>query len=162
MLNRRGAVVAIVLGLFTLAAPRVGESDRTESRAIGVLRAIVSAESAYAAANGGRYGMLECLAGASCTSSARSASFLEPGLATLRERDGYRFAFHPVPEQRSADRRDRAALMRFAVVAVPVDARQGGDRSLCVDDRELISVTGAGTAPRVERGRCGDTNRLRP
>ena len=35
---------AIVVTLFMVAAPRVGEGDRSESRAIGTIRAVTSAE----------------------------------------------------------------------------------------------------------------------
>jgi len=158
IVNRRGSGVIIVLGLFALMAPRVGESDHSESRAIGSIRAIVSAESAYAATHGGRFATLACLGDPACNpSDVGTAPFLSPDLATTRGHDGYRFAFYPHPDPDPA-RSARTALTRFAVAAVPVDRETKGRRPFCADDRGVVYVTSARVAPRVEHGRCLDTS----
>jgi len=160
--NRRGTGVVIVLGLFALAAPRVGESDHSESRAIGSIRAIVSAESGYAAAHGGRFATLDCLNDPACNlADVAFAPFLSPDLAGTREHEGYRFELSPdgVP---GADGRSRSTLTHFAVVARPVNGGTKRSRGFCADDRGVIYVTDPQIAVHAEGGRCLDTrNTLR-
>ena len=147
----------VLLGLFALGAPRVGEGNRSQARAIGSIRAIVSAELAYASANGGKYGVLECLTDPSCKPlSGNHSRFLEPSVAATPDRDGYHFEFHPHPDS-GPERISGFALTSFAVVAVPADAGMARGRAFCGDDRQLIYVTDGGVTPRVERGRCIDT-----
>lgn len=154
--NRRGTGVLVVCGLFALTASWVGESDRRESRAISAMRAIVSAESAYAAAHDGRFASLDCLVDAECTGS--TAPLLSPDLTIPHEDGGYRVEFHPGAGP-GADRRARAALTRFAVSAVPATREVTSHRSFCVDDRGVIYVSEPGSASRVDHGRCLDTHR---
>jgi hypothetical protein len=160
IVNRRVMAAAVLLVLIALAAPRVGEGNRSEAQAIGSIRAIVSAESGYASANGGNYGLLECLTDPSCKPSLGDhPRFLEPSLATTPDRNGYHFEFHPDPDPAPSERSSRLALARFAVVAVPADAGTARGRGFCADDRQLIYVTEAGVTPRAERGRCIDTSK---
>jgi len=157
MVNRHGTGIAVVFGLFALAAPGVGESDRSHSRAIGVIRAIVSAESVYAEVRGGRFATVDCLADPACgATDVAFAPLLSPDLAVLQEHDGYRFEFYPTPDPRW-DRRARAALTRFAVAAVPASHATKSKRAFCGDDRGVVYVTVAGRIPLVEQGRCADT-----
>ena len=158
--DRRVIAAIIVIGLFVFATPRLGERNRSEARAISSIRAIVSAELAYASLNSGNYGMLECLADPSCQPSlANHTRFLDPRLAAARDRDGYHFEFHPHPDPGPSARSSRPLLMRFAVVALPADADMARGHGFCSDDRQVIYVTDNGVAPRVERGRCIDTNK---
>ena len=157
---RRAAAVVVLLCALALGAPGVGEPDRPESTALGVIRAIQSGELAYAAINGGYYDTLECVAGPSCVPGVRSArAFVDPDLAAARERRGYRFEFHagPAPAPGSDERRSRSAVTRFAVVAIPLAAQAAEHRAFCGDDTGAIYFTRVGTVPRVEGGRCLDT-----
>ena len=62
-------VAATVIVLLAVAAPRVGEPDRSEGRAISTVRAITSEEDVGAAA------------------------------AAIRDHDGYHFEFHEYPNE---------------------------------------------------------------
>ena len=158
--DRRVLAATILIGLFVFATPRLGERNRSEARAISSIRAIVSAELAYASANSGHYGMLECLTDPSCQPSlGNHTRFLEPGVAAAPDRDGYHFEFHPHPDPGPSARSSRLSLARFAVVAMPADADTARGHGFCSDDRQLIYVTDSGVTPRVERGRCIDTNK---
>jgi hypothetical protein len=160
--RRTVATLAVILGLAVFA-PRVGERDRTEAYVVGVLRAIVSGEMAYASTYG-YYGTLACLASASCVPDARIAepAFLSPDLAAAKERRGYRLEFHEGPRAPapSDSLRSRPRMTAFAVVAFPVNPGAGKRRSFCADDRQLIYVTPEPSIPRVEAGRCVDTANL--
>lgn len=153
------AVAAVVLALI-LWAPRVGEPDRSEAIAIGRLRAILSAEQAYASANSGLFNTPACLAMPSCASGTDQPvrAFLGPGVDTGLDRGGYYVQFHPGPKAERPTRRDSStALTRFAVVAIPTDPRASGRRAFCADDRGTVYVEVGGVEPRVEAGRCLDT-----
>ena len=155
------AGVVTLCGVVVLA-PRVGERDRTEANVIGALRAIVTGELAYESANGGYYETLSCLSSQSCIPGRVGGPyvFLDPALAASREWRGYRLEFHagPPPENQSARPRSASAMTRFALAAVPVDTADARRRAYCADDRQTIYFTPAGTVPRVESGRCLDTN----
>jgi hypothetical protein len=160
IMDRRVIAAAVGLGLLALAARRIGERNRSEARAISSIRAIVTAELAYASAKSGKYGMLECLVEPSCKpSGSRNTPFLEPSLAAMSDRDGYHFEFHPYPDPGPSERMPSMALTSFAVVAVPADAGTAHGRSFCGDDRQLIYTTEGGATPRVEGGRCVDTSK---
>jgi hypothetical protein len=155
MPRRRIVAAAVVLGLFVLLAPRIGERHGSEAHAISSIRAIVSAELAFASMNSGRYGLLECLADRSCRPSTVSQPWLlESRLAAAADRNGYRFEFHPYPDALRLEPSPRVRLTRFAVVAVSLDA---GNKGFCGDDRQVIYVTNDRVAPRVDGGRCLDT-----
>ena len=91
-MTRVAAAIVLALVLFTV---RTGEPDRTESMAIGALRAVVSGERAYASLNHGYFDTLECLATPSCVTGPSRAlqPFLAPSMVTPMERRGYRFEF---------------------------------------------------------------------
>lgn len=133
---RRTTVFVVAVCTVVLMAARVGESDRTESSAIGTVRAILSAEMAYASMNGGYYDTFECLASGSCGGGIPSlGTFLDRELAATKQRRGYRFEFHagPSTESRQEQHRSRSATTRFAVVATPVNAGPQR-RAFCGDD----------------------------
>jgi hypothetical protein len=159
---RSALIAAVVLCTFALTARNVGEPDRdrAEPGAIGAVRAIQSGELAYASINEGYYDTLECLAAQSCVPGVRGErAFLDPDLAATKERNGYRFEFHggPRAEPRSDQRTSRSAITRFAIVAIPLNPRPVQRRAFCGDDTRSIYFTSGGTVPRVEAGRCLDT-----
>ena len=148
--------VAIALGSVVLAAPRVGERDNSEARAIGMIRAVTSAETAYAAFHGERYTILDCLAHRACSGLGDGALFLERGWATTREQDGFHFEFFAGP---GAATDTPSAITSFAIVAVPRDAGRRTRRAFCADDRAVVYESPPGITPRVARGRCVDTSK---
>jgi hypothetical protein len=94
-MRRTAATAAIVLALIVFA-PRAGEPDRSESIAIGTLRAVVSGEKAYASAHNGYFDTPACLAALSCIpgTDRLERPYLAPNLATGLERRGYQVQFH--------------------------------------------------------------------
>jgi hypothetical protein len=147
---RAGTVTAVVL-TFAVTTKRVGEGDRSESRAIGTMRAITSAQDAYRNVTG-HYESLECLASARC-----APGLGHPFLGGLRspEWSGYRIEFHPGAPAASAPRPiSQSAMTGFAAVAVPISAARQQHRAFCVDASGVIQVTAPGGAPRVEAARC--------
>ncbi len=156
---RRTTVALVALCAVVLMSAHVGESDRTESSAIGTVRAILAGELTYASMNEGYYGTFECLASASCSGGVVGVgTFLDRELAATKQRRGYRFEFHAGPSAESGQdqRRSRSALTRFAVVATPMNAGTQR-RAFCGDDTGVIYFTMGETMPRVEAGRCLDT-----
>lgn len=158
-MRRTIACSAIMLGA-ALFAPPVGERDRSESAAIGAVRAVVSAEASYAVLNGGYYDTLECLTTSACIPGIGQDQrpFLDPSLAASRRPRGYRLEFHPGPEAEGGAGREvsATAMTRFALVAVPVAAGAGPRRAFCGDDSGSIYLTSGGQVPRVAAGRCLD------
>ena len=150
---RRITVAASVIILLGVAAPRVGEPDRSESRAIGTIRAIVSAELAYAAVNDGHYVTPACLGNPAC---APAFDRLDPVSAAGGDHGGYHFAFEPYSDRKSGEQ-SFSAFSNFAVVAVPLKMGAVRHRSFCADDRGLLYVIEP-PQPRIERGRCLDTS----
>jgi type II secretory pathway pseudopilin PulG len=162
-------VVAIlsVFGIGMLAAIAIPSLLRArvaanEAAAIGDLRTVLSAEVAYASANGNYPDRLECLIGPSkCIPgyAANAPVFLSPAMATETRR-GYAFQFHPGPpaptEVMAQGKISASSLSGFAYLAVPINQNATGIRSFCVDGSgricassgpEGVSVSGA-TCPR--------------
>jgi hypothetical protein len=162
-MRRTAATAAIVLALIVFA-PRAGEPDRSESIAIGTLRAVVSGEKAYASAHNGYFDTPACLAALSCIPGTGRVErpYLAPNLANVAtglERRGYQVQFHPGPTaERESGKQSPTAMTRFAVAAVPTDPMTSRRRAFCADDRGTIYVTTSGTGPNVDIGRCLDTS----
>lgn len=152
-------VTAALLVAFAINAPPIGEGDRSESIAIGLLRAVTSAEAAHFE-NHGRYATLDCLV----LRSERSGPRLNPLVARLEPHAGYRFEFFHVtptdgpPPARGGDRRCTAPITSFAIIAVPATRHGSRYRSFCADGRNTVYVTPAGQVPRVEGAHCVDTS----
>jgi type IV pilus assembly protein PilA len=138
------ALVAILL-VAAIAIPSLlrARMAANESAAIGQLRAIVSAETSYAAMNGGLYDDLDCLmAPAKCIPGAASASpLLDPQLSekTLR---GYRFRFFagakPEPGTVDPSKVSPSSVASFSVVAEPLKEGATGTRIFCGESTGVI------------------------
>ena len=144
-LLRAGGAAAVLAGVLAVTTTPVGEGDRSRQRAIAIVRAIQTAQSAYRDITG-HYDTLECLAGRECESGARRI-LLAPVLARLEDRHGYRFQFHPSP-----------GIETFAVTAVPLGAADTVRPSFCGDDTGALHVIGDGSTPRIEAGRCAQSS----
>lgn len=132
-----------------------------ESPVIGDARSVLSAQTAYASANGGFYDTLECLAAPrSCIPgyAAGGPSFIDESLASLGSRHGYAGRFHPGPRP-SAQEIEKAgasptSVRAFAYVLVPEKPGETGVRSFCVDSQGVLCSRLDGTMPPISDGRC--------
>jgi hypothetical protein len=161
---RRAAAVVVFLGTFAVLEERIRESNHAEANGIGLIRAVISGESSYAAAYG-YYDRLECLASPrSCVPGVTSPTqFVPPDVATSRgEIRFYRFELHAGPRATSAggSSKSPSAMTRYAVVAVPLISSPRKYRAFCGDDRQVIYQTTDGAVPRVADGRCVDTTHV--
>lgn len=125
-------------------------SASPESLVLGDLRSIVSGEVAYASANDGAFGRLECLAApAKCGHPADSPIFLDPILASLQVKHGYKRSFIAgAPGKGKPD----PGIKGYVIVATPERVRSGSSRGFAADESGLICVTPDGTAPPIVNG----------
>ena len=143
----------VILGFGGLLIPSFSHGPRFESRVIGEMRDLVSAQSAYSWSNEGLYGALECLpAPAGCLRGHSGPAFLDARmLAPVRHR--YRHSFHPGPPGQGTN--GARGFSSYAYVAVPLKpGRAYTVRSFCVDDSGAIRYDGEGGVPQVSEGRC--------
>ena len=139
-------MVAVIGMVAAIAIPSLlrARVAANESAAIGDIRSVIAAESAYAHASGNAYGTLECLQGpGQCLAGHQgNTAFLSPQLA-VGQRSGYRRTLHLREDQGS-----------FAYVAVPLAPGQTGVRGFCGDARGVICFTVDGQPPQVVNGEC--------
>ena len=147
------APVCTLLVVLFVFPPRVGEERPVDAEAIGVLRAVVTAEQGYAARHRGRFTTPSCLSAAACAGG--DAPMLDPAVATLPDRGGYRFTFHPVASAGA----DSRALTGYAITARPIDEAASHLRAFCADDSGQIVWSRAAVPPTVRDGRCHTTAR---
>jgi hypothetical protein len=164
------AIVAIganlcILGVAAIALRsllRVKVTAR-ESTVLDDIRTMISAQAAYSQHNDGHYEpRLECLAEpATCLpyDAKDRGPFLEPSLASLQAKAGYRRTFHPGPlgTPRPAGRGQPrpSGITSFAYTASPDVPGVTGMRGFCGDSTGLICFTRDGREPGVTpAGRC--------
>ena len=159
--------VAVALGMLTaaaIAAPPVGDPGRTESRAIGLLRGVQTAE-ALQFSNHGYYDTLLCLASEPCVKSQGEGpayqGLVAADVAALKEFHGYRLFFYSGPRSSVAAKSPLATpLQAYAMVLVPkkTDAEPEYP-ALCGDSTGRIYWTRGATIPHVMDGLCQDISR---
>ena len=142
-----GFTVAAVLAL---AQVRVDRSESgAQASAIGSLRAIASAQSTYAAGNGG---YARSLAALSTPCPGQSAGFISPDFSNdPTVKSGYEIRLEPVPPA-AASRSDchgQPTASAYYATAVPVSRGAADTRAFAVDQNQVIwySVTGVAPAP---------------
>jgi type II secretory pathway pseudopilin PulG len=144
-------VVAMIGIIAAIAIPSLlrARMSANESAALGDVRAVAAAESAYArAANA--YGPMPCLvAPGPCVVGFQGTPFLPEALAA-EVKGGYRRALRVGPAGQS-----------FVFVATPVTPGQTGLRSFCTDSEQTLC---ASTEPEFERASVSacDRSRCRP
>jgi hypothetical protein len=158
----------VVLGLIAVAVAVVMVSSwRAASPGmvggLGDLRGFMSAEHAYASANGGYFDHPSCLAApARCIPGYPAANpvFIDGALSRLEPALGYTFQFHSGPAPSPGDveraRASKSSLTAFALVALPLPG-SSQRRAFCGDSSGRVCVGGEGTMPEVREGRCPDT-----
>jgi hypothetical protein len=162
---RRGLLVTLALVgalVLTIVVPalRRARSSPGEVPRLGEVHAVMSAQQAYAGVNGSFYeGQLSCLSEpCRCIPGYTGPAFLDPHLASLESKFGYKRSLHT---GRPAGRADIAAakaspssVLAFAYVVVPLEVGTTGSHAYCGDDTGILCRTDDGTMPRVENGRC--------
>ena len=122
-----GIAVLGILAAVSIPALVRARMSGNEAVAIGSLRAMTSAQAAYAASHGGQYGTLECLTSpAVCPNadgSVPTEPFLSPAAALPGPRSGYTFRLVLTTDQ-----------ARFVYWAEPDQWGTSGQRSFCVTD----------------------------
>jgi hypothetical protein len=146
----RTAIIGVTIAtVLVIAQVRVRRSDSSsEASAIGALRAIVTAQLAYAAANGGYATSLEALAG-SCEPGQHG--FISPGL-TADSRVGSAFAIRLQPGTRKPEDVDclgNPTTTAYYASAVPVQQGATTTRAFAVDQNAVIWYDTGGAAPTV-------------
>ena len=147
----RTAIIGLTIAtILVIAQARVRRSEQpsSEARAVGALRAIVTAQLAYAAANGGYAASLDALAG-SCEPGQHG--FISLGLTAdsgvgrtyfLRLQPGA-----PTPEH--VDCLGNATTAAYYASAVPVQQGATPTRAFAVDQHAVIWYDTGGSVPTV-------------
>jgi type II secretory pathway pseudopilin PulG len=122
-----------------------------EASAIGSIRAMSSAQAAFAATHEGRYGTLECLTVPSSCPNAdgtvATSPFITGAAAEPGPRSGYTFQLLLSPDQ-----------TRFVYWAEPAQAGQSGTRAFCVTETSTVQeyldyqFRGQSAPPDTEQG----------
>ena len=143
----------------TVQPPPPSSPEEGESRTIADVRVLVSAQQAYASQNGGFFDRLDCLAEPSrCLPGVPSDTplFIDPRIAALTERHGYRRRFHPgasapLPQRSNVS---PTSMLSYAYTAVPALPGRTGLRAFCADSRGDVCVAADGREPRVVDAHC--------
>jgi type II secretory pathway pseudopilin PulG len=148
-----GASIAGIVAAVAVPSLLRARVSANESSVIGDTRTVISAQAAYQTANAGWYGEMLCLGQPKlCIVGYSGPQLLDAELASLREKSGYRRAFHPGPAASTA-----RSLSAYAYTASPVRQGETGVRSFCGDATGLVCFdpTGADIVP--ENGACPST-----
>lgn len=151
--------VVAAIAIPSLLRARVSAN---EVAAIGDVRAVISAQTAYASANGGYYDTLECLATPSnCIPdyAASAPTFLDVELSQAQVKNGYRRTLYlgrPVDPRQASGPISPSSVRSYAYVAVPVNRGQTGVRSFCGDSSGRVCQAKEGRQPSVTDGQCGE------
>jgi hypothetical protein len=140
----------------TLAHARIVRNDRA---ARSRLREIVSAEVAYAAANGGLYDRPSCLMEpVACIPTYFGQPLLDSALSVSDTWQGYQFLFFagPRPEAGTVDatRVSKTSLKSFVVVARPVRPGSSGVRTYCAAAAGAMCELDAVNERELSQGVC--------
>lgn len=161
LISGLAAVATFVILTRPASHPRI---PRNEALAIANIRTLISAEKMYAAANGGLFDTVQCLAAPrDCIPGypVESSSFLEGYL--VREERTYNFGgyertfFAGLPAELTDSQRavvSPSSLTSFAYVAVPINPGLTGVRSFCGDSTGRICFAEDGSVPRISDGLC--------
>lgn len=144
-------VVAIIGIIAAIAIPSLlrARVSANESMAIGAVRSVVSAETAYAQA-AGLFGPMPCLVSpARCLAGYQGPVFLSEEMAA-ETRGGYRYTLR-VPDNGQS----------FTFLAEPVEQNRTGVRTFCADQSGIVC---AGTEPGLADASVSscDRSRCRP
>jgi hypothetical protein len=151
----------LILALLAILIPSVLRARRSPGvqGGLGEIRTLLSAENAYASANGGYFDSPSCLAApATCLPGVPGGiqAFLDRDMAEMGPHGGYSFRFcaGPAPVlQESRGKVSKGSMMAFAVVALPLEG-SGQYKAFCGDSTGRVCARGDGIMPVVESGHC--------
>lgn len=155
------AVVAFLGIIAAIAIPSLlrARVSANEAAAIGDIRTVISAQTAYASSNGGHYDSLECLARPQeCmpTYPVDGPAFLGEAYAPVKM--GYQRELLTGDPADASDvafaNLSRSSVQSFAYVAYPAVVGTTGVRSFCGDYTGRMCVYMDGSRPPVENGGC--------
>lgn len=152
----RGVRLAVSAGVivlvFLLTSMRSRQPEPSfEATAISRVRAVITAQIAYASLCGGYAESLEELSRPSCKpNAADSTRLLSPDIVANRETSAYRFELVPGADVAS----------RYAYIAVPTQMHGRTMHAFCGDDSGRIYVEVRGVRPVVRDGQCQDRGTL--
>jgi type IV pilus assembly protein PilA len=143
-------VVAIIGIIAAIAVPGLlrARMSGNEASAIGSLRAINSAEAAYASAGGGGFSVTLALLAKPCGTSTQG--FISPDLKTDPSvKSGYSvgFATAAVATTNGVDCNGTAAYASYYATAVPTSIGSTGQRGFSTSAAGTIYFLGTGAAP---------------
>ena len=149
-----GMIAAIVIPSMLRA--RVSPN---EALAIGDARQVLSAERAYAEANGGHFDTPECLsAPADCIPGYPSDGEVFVNGFVFETRHGYHREFHPGPPAAENDlafaNLSHSSMKSFAFTAYPESPGVSGVRGFCTDSSGRMCFTSDASAPTVVDAQC--------
>jgi len=154
-------LVALVGMIAAIAIPSLlrARISANEAAAIGDLRAVISAEAAYASQNGGLYDQLECLAKPQeCIPGYPPTAPVFLGEIPPVIRGGYQREFQvgfPADGSEVAFKNlSPSSVQSFVYLAYPVSPELTGKRGFCADYTARICVTMDGSPPPVVDGVC--------
>jgi hypothetical protein len=149
-----GIVAAIAIP--SLLRARVAAN---EAASIGRMRELISAETAYATANGGFYGSIDCLtAPDGCIPEYSGQPFLWLSVPFDSPMHGYRATLHlgPAvpPEVVERGQVGSSSASSYLLTLAPVTRGQTGTRAFCADASGAICFFPDGTVPPVDGEAC--------
>jgi len=145
-------VVAIILIIAAIAIPNLMRSKMAanESSAVGSMRSIVTAETAYASSWGLGYAQdltsLGSSAPGACTATSTNACLLDD-LLTSGTKSGYSFAA-------AGNTATNGVYSGFEANGTPLAVGQSGQRAFCADQSGVIRFNTTGTAIGTSAGNC--------
>jgi prepilin-type N-terminal cleavage/methylation domain-containing protein len=140
-------VVAIIGIIAAIAIPSLlrARIAANETAAVGDIRAVITAQHAYAASNSAAYGLMNCLgAPTTCGFPAGTTPFLDSNIAALNTKQGYVRSFEPGGVSSGTP---DPGLNTFAYFATPVIVAQTGSRGFGGDNSGLICADQNGALP---------------
>jgi type IV pilus assembly protein PilA len=154
-------IIPVILIVAAIAIPSLlrARVSANEAGAIGDVRTVISAQVAYASANGEYFDTLECLAAPQqCIPSypAGSPVFLDQMFVQSGVKAGYQRNLHagPAPFDLDPTRVSRSSMTAFAYVAVPIQQGRTGIRAFCGDSTGVVCHTADGRMPPIVDGQC--------
>ena len=143
-------VVAIIGIIAAIAIPSLlrARVSANESATIGDIRSVISAQAAYASANGGFYdGALTCLTTVCIPNYPASApTFLDTQMTSLAAKSGYNRTFQPgAPPVPVPTTSSPTSVNTYRYDATPSNVGQSGVRGFAGDASGRICFTNDGT-----------------
>ena len=140
-------VVAIIGIIAAIAIPSLlrARIAANEAGAIGDSRSVSSSQVAYAASNGGAYGIMACLGfPTGCGFAPGTTPFLDSNIAALNQKQGYNRSFLSGVQ---ANGTPDSGISGFVYASTPTVIAQTGNRGFAIDHSGLVCMDPLGAIP---------------